>query len=352
MKNRSFVLAIPLFLLTNALLAATVCAEKSALMLAESRHMGTLVRIMADCDNQGSFEKATQAAFDRIEQIEQVCSDYRGDSEVLKLSSKSPTSRPITVSDDLWHVMQAAQSVNQKSGGAFDVTVGPLSKAWRRFRRRGEIDHAAIEELRKTVGQKNVVLDSATQSISLTAADMRVDLGGIAKGYAVDQALAVLKQHGITRALVDAGGDIGVSDPPRDSTGWPIAIAGLDPKLPPILVVRLRNAAVATSGDAFQYLEIDGKRYSHILDPRTGYGVEHRGVVTLFAETAMQADAWASAISVLGNEEARSVDFPSQKIAVWSQFIDEDQSQTWASPNLGSWLAEHSGGNDPAPPTN
>lgn len=323
-------------------IATTLWADEASLLSVSQPHMGTIVRIVADCEDAGQFQKVTNQAFDRIREIEQICSDYRSDSEVLQLSAKSPTSDPISVSNDLWNVLNQAHHVNRASNGAFDVTVGPLTKEWRRFRRRGQLDPLRIEEVRSAVGAKHMTLDETKHVVSLGVANMRIDLGGIAKGYAIDAALEVLTNHGITRALVDAGGDIAVTEAPRGEAGWRVGIAGLDPKQPPILVAHISNCAVATSGDAFQFLEHEGKRYSHILDPRTGYGVDHRATVTVFASNATEADAWASAITVLGPKETPKVLEKERAIAAWMEVLVDEKPITWASPNLGTWLSEHS----------
>ncbi|QDU76315.1 Thiamine biosynthesis lipoprotein ApbE precursor [Bremerella volcania] len=330
------------FLVALSATASHLCADEASLLTVSQPHMGTIVRIVADCEDAQLFQKATDEAFARIREIEQICSDYRSDSEVLLLSAKSPTSEPISVSDDLWNVLNQAHAVNRASHGAFDVTVGPLTKEWRRFRRRGQLDPMRIEEVRTSVGAQHMTLDEKQHAVSLAVGDMRIDLGGIAKGYAIDGAIEVLTKHGITRALVDAGGDIAVTGAPRGEPGWRVGIAGLDPKQPPILVAYLSGCAVATSGDAFQFLEHDGKRYSHILDPRTGYGVDHRATVTVFAKTATEADAWASAICVLGPVQTPKVLKQEPGIAAWMEVLVDEKPITWASKNLGTWLSEHS----------
>lgn len=322
-------------------LSGNTFAEETSLHVVSQRHMGTIVRIVADCDSPEDFQQATDAAFERIREIEQICSDYRNDSEVLILSAQSPTSEPVDISDDLWKVLSVAMSVNAASDGAFDVTLGPLTREWRRFRRRNEFDEQRIAEAMKRIGAKYLKLHPETQAVSLETANMRIDLGGIAKGYAIDAALDVLKDHGITRALVDAGGDIGASNAPRGELGWKVGIAGLDPRKPPILITYVANSAVATSGDAYQFLEYEGKRYSHIIDPRTGYGVDHRGTVTVFASNATLADAWASALSVLGPDAAADALSNQMEVATWMEVLVDEKPVTWISPNLGRWLGEH-----------
>ena len=131
---------------------------------------------------------------------------------------------------------------------------------------------------------------------------MRLDLGGIAKGYAADEALKVLRSKGITRVLVAASGDIAVGDPPPAKDGWIVAVESLTRKNVPDLSLKLVNQAVSTSGDAYQSVEIAGRRYSHIVDPKTGLGLEQRSSVTIIAATGMQADALATAVTVLGPE--------------------------------------------------
>jgi thiamine biosynthesis lipoprotein len=132
---------------------------------------------------------------------------------------------------------------------------------------------------------------------------MRLDLGGIAKGYAVDQTLTLLHKRGIRRALVNASGDMGATEPPPESRGWRVAVAPLEPKQTPTRFGLLANRAIATSGDAFQYVTVDGVRYSHIVDPRTGVGLTRRSGVSILARHCTLADAMASAVSVMGPEE-------------------------------------------------
>jgi thiamine biosynthesis lipoprotein len=132
---------------------------------------------------------------------------------------------------------------------------------------------------------------------------MRLDLGAIAKGYATDEALAVLRRLGLPRALVNASGGISAGAPPPGRDGWRVAVAPLEPDAPPSQFLRVVNGAVATSGDTWQFVEIDGKRYSHIIDPRTGWGLTTHSSVTVLAPDGMTADGLATAVSVLGPQE-------------------------------------------------
>ncbi|MGE4001886.1 MAG: FAD:protein FMN transferase, partial [Planctomycetaceae bacterium] len=186
---------------------------------------------------------------------------------------------------------------------------------------------------RRLVGYEQVQLDSLTQTVTLGQAGMRLDLGGIAKGYAADEALRVLQEHGIEHALIDAGGDIVTGQPPPGADGWRIGIAPLDaPDGDPQRFLRLGNAAVATSGDASQFVEIDGIRYSHIMDPRTGLGLTTRSSVTIVAPDGIAADSLASAVSVLGPERGlkllRSIAGTDALIVV----RDDSGLRSWESP--------------------
>lgn len=230
-------------------------------------------------------------------------SDYRAESELMLLGRQAG-GPPVRVSEDLFRVLARAQEFARRSNGAFDATIGPLSFLWRRARRRHEIpDAESIAHARGLVGYRNLVLNSEARTAQLRKRGMLLDLGGIAKGYAADAALAVLKEHGIERALIAAGGDIGASRPPPEKPGWRVAIAPLDsPGESPDRSIWLSDAAVSTSGDAEQHLEVGGARYSHIIDPKTGLALQGRSSVTVLARDATASDALATAVSVLGPE--------------------------------------------------
>ncbi|MCA9269736.1 MAG: FAD:protein FMN transferase, partial [Planctomycetales bacterium] len=229
--------------------------------------------------------------------------DYDPDSELSRLSAASPTAQPVEVGDDLWRVMRAAERVSRESDGAFDVTVGPLTTLWRAARKTKTMpDDEMLRQALASVGHSLVELSSDRQAIALKRGGMRLDLGGIAKGYAVDEALAVLRKHGVERALVNGGGDIGASGAPPGKSGWTIGVAPLEPQAEPSMLLSLKDAAVATSGDAWQFVEIAGRRYSHIVDPHTGLGLTERIRATVVAPNCTIADAAATAVSVLGVE--------------------------------------------------
>ncbi len=295
----------PLLLLL-LVVPACVSTRKVAPPLARYEYqqpqMGMPFRIVLYAPDKTTADAASAAAFQRIQQLNDIMTDYDSESELERLSHTSGQGRDMPVSEDLWLVLERAQSLAERSGGAFDVTVGPCVQLWRRARRQLQLPNPAkLAEARQAVGYTHVRLDSRHHTVRLLVPNMRLDLGGIAKGYAVDEALKVLSRRGIRQALVAGSGDLAVSDPPPGQRGWRIEVAPLDTtNAPPARFVSLNHAAIATSGDLFQRLEIEGRRYSHIVDPRTGIGLTDHSMVNVIARDCMTADSLTKVVSVLG----------------------------------------------------
>ena len=269
----------------------------------EGEEMAAPLRIVCYHASPEHATTACRQAASRVRELNSVFSDYQEDSEVRRLCETAGRGQAVPVSPDLWELLSLSQEISRQSGGAFDVTLGPLIRLWRRTRTLGELPPARrFEEARQAVGFDKVRLDAAARTVELTVPGMRLDFGAIAKGYAVDAALHVLRENGVPRALVDLGGDIGLGDPPPGREGWVIAVAPLEPDQPPRFFVSLRNCGTATSGDRYRFVIIEGVRYSHILDPKTGLGITTPREVMVIAPTGAAADAWATAISVLGPE--------------------------------------------------
>ncbi|MBN1851304.1 MAG: FAD:protein FMN transferase [Pirellulales bacterium] len=266
-------------------------------------HMGTRITLRFHAGSEADADRAAAAAFARVKELDDRLSDYRLDSELSRLSRTSGQGQAVPVSEDLWRMLSRSRDLSQRTDGAFDVTAGPAIRLWRHARRTGKMpSESRLARAIKAVGFEFMRLDSEHKTVELTQPNMRLDLGGIAKGYAADEALAVLRQHGIAAALVDAGGDLAIGEPPPGKQGWRIGIAPLDPNTPPKQFLILARCGVATSGDAFQHVVIDGTRYSHIIDPRTGLGTTTPCSVTVIGSDATTADGLASAICVLGAE--------------------------------------------------
>jgi len=263
--------------------------------------MGTLFTIKVYAPDEAVARAGADAAFAKVAALDKMMTDYDPESELMQLC-RQPVGEPTRVSDELFEILQESQRVAKLTDGAFDVTIGPVVRLWRRARRAETLPSPEqIARARESVGWQKLKLDSQSRTVTLTVPNMQLDLGGIAKGYAADKGLEELKRHGLEHALIAASGDIAVGSPPPGQKGWRVEIGSLDrtngvaPK-----TVFLRNAAVSTSGDTEQFVEIGGKRYSHIVDPRTGIGLTERLQVSILAPHATQTDAFATAVSVMG----------------------------------------------------
>lgn len=294
------------------LLALLLCSLSSQSVLAQdlSRHsfrhyqMGTQFRLIFYAESEEAAKTISVKAFEELDLLNRRLSDYLPDSELNLLCQKAGNRSKLPVSQDLWQVLLLSQSVSRKSKGAFDVSVGSLSKLWRKaFKDRVFPAPHAIEQILPIVNYRRIKVARRAPRVALRKADMQLDLGGIAKGYAADKMAEILQAAGYTQYLVDAGGDLLLGEAPPSREGWKIATANQAGKSTEFLT----NCAVATSGDTYQYLEWEGKRYSHIIDPRTGYGVTDQQQVTVIAPTGALADALASSLSVLDKNAGRKL---------------------------------------------
>jgi len=263
--------------------------------------MGTAFTIVLYATDSRLASEAATAAFQRINMLEDIMSDYQADSE-LNVLSGSPVGKPVPLSQKLFDVLCRSEHISRISHGAFDVTVGPYVRLWRFARKRKVLPTTEeVATARAAVGWRKLQIDARNHTATLTVPGMRLDLGGIAKGYAADEALKELRARGIPRALVAASGDIAIGDPPPGEHGWKIGIAGWETNGSPSTLL-LRNCGISTSGDAEQYIEINGVRYSHIVSPATGLGLTERIQVTIVAPDTTTTDGFATAVSVLGKE--------------------------------------------------
>ena len=266
----------------------------------QQKEMGADWRIALYARSARQANNAARAAFQRVHELNGILSDYQSTSEIRRLC-KLPAGKPHPVSPDLLLVLDRSLALSRQTDGASDITVGPLTKLWRRAHRRESFPPAEqLAEARRRIGYQYLSINPEQMTATLKRPGMRLDAGGIAKGYAADEALRMLEQRGISHALIDAGGDIVAGDPPPGQTAWIVDVAAMDPSNKPAARLAVANSAVATSGDAFQFVEIDGTRYSHIIDPSTGIGLTNRSSVTVIAPSGIQADGLASALSVLG----------------------------------------------------
>lgn len=260
--------------------------------------MGTLFKITCYSDNQHQIDAATEAAFDLAEKINAVASDYIADSELLSFSKLSH-GKAHSVSQLLFPLLFEAQKYAVQTKGNFDPTLGPLTKLWRESRRRKTLpSDQKLNSALTASGYKKMLLDEANRTLTFTEPGMRLDLGGIAKGQTADAMLAVFKNHSLPRTSITCGGDVRVGDPPPGAKHWKVKVVTQNTQRTRSSPLELTNQAVSTSGDLHQFIEIDGQRYSHIINPKTGLGLTQPKTATVIAPTAAESDAMATASCV------------------------------------------------------
>lgn len=269
--------------------------------------MGTMFRlsVVAAVEQESAVEEAVSAAFDRLKALNAVYSDYEPNSEINRLTAAAP--QPWTASPDLWRLTTRALELAAATEGAFDPACGRLTRLWRSTRQRGKLP--APERLQTELagsGWRGVELRAEEGLIQLRSPGLLFDFGGIAKGFAADEMLCLLRERGFESALVQAGGDTAAGTPPPGEPGWRVTLhTGLEEtELEPVKI-ELAGQAVSTSGDLHQHMEIEGRRYSHIIDPRTGLGLTRRIACSVIAADAATSDALATAFCVLGPEQGR-----------------------------------------------
>lgn len=268
--------------------------------------MGVQVRVRLYAPDEETAEKAALAVFKRVNELEDIASDWRLTSELTRLCAKAGTG-PVKVSDDLFLLLQKSYEVADATDGAFDPTVGPLVRLWREARKEGRPPNPGrLAAARRLVGYRMLKLDAPNRTVELQKPGMLLDLGGIAKGYAGDAAIKALRENGVTRALFEAGGEIVLADAPPGKDGWNIQIIGTRSSPKPTYVT-LRNCAVSTSGDTEQYVILDGQRYSHVVDPRTGMALTNRILTTVIAPEGILTDILSTAAGVLGPQESEKL---------------------------------------------
>lgn len=292
--------------------------------------MGSPFRLIFYASSDSLANQAARLAFARIEELNQMLSDYRDGSEINCLSASSGGNKWVVVSNDLFKILLISKKISRRTDGAFDVTVGPVVQLWRRAIRRNSFPtEAELQEARQAVGYRHVKLRRCTKSVKLNLHDMRLDVGGIGKGYAADEAVKVLENLGVKSVLIDAGGDVTLNDPPPDEQAWEISVDSGNPRDSIASKITLANAGVATSGATYRYLEHDGVRYSHIVNPKTGVGLRFHVRTTVVAPNGTMADALATAFSVAGIERSKKIMRKFPGVKVWLLETSEGKASEW-----------------------
>jgi len=263
--------------------------------------MGTTFTVTID----GTDDPATaaKAAFDEIRSIDRLLSTYKEESEISEVNRRAAAS-PVSVGDSFWDVAVASRHYYQLTCGGFDPTVYPLMQLWGFTKKQGRLPtKAELDAVLPLVDFGKVTFDESARSIRFEREGMALDFGGIAKGYAVDRAIAVLKERGVNSAIIDAGGNFFALGTPSGRSRWRAGIRHPLKRDNLIAVLPVADEGVATSGNYERFFEIDGKKYCHIMDPRTGKPIEGMLSATVVADTAMAADALSTSVFVLGEEK-------------------------------------------------
>jgi thiamine biosynthesis lipoprotein len=287
--------------------------------LAAAAQPGQLLRLEESLDAMGStftvtlygddgekLEAAVEAAFAEVRRLDQMLSNYRPDSELSGIN-RFAAERPVRVTPELFDLLARCLEYSGQSQGAFDITVGPLMKVWGFYRSSGRLpsrDEVALA-LRK-VGYRKVLLNAADHTVRFAEPGVELDPGGIGKGYAVDHMVDVLRDNGIASALVSAGGSsmYALGSPRHEGPGWEVKIRHPKDQRQTVETLYLRDQSISTSGRYERFFEADGRVYSHIMDPRTGYPAPGMLSVSVIAPTALDSEAWTKPCFILGRQWA------------------------------------------------
>ena len=271
--------------------------------------MGTFARAVVIAENSNTAKKCIEIALSEIRKVDDLMSDFKSGSEISHVN-KNAAKTAVHLSQSTYEVLQKSIHFSKLTNGAFDITVGPLVDLFRIAKEKQVLpDEDEISRAKSKVGFEKLTLDDQNRTVRFTVDGMRLDLGGIAKGYAVDKAVEAMQRSGAIGGMVDIGGNIRCFGAPlKNKQHWLVGVQ--NPNLDRdtderdlVLKLKLTNGAVATSGDYQQFVLIEGKRHSHIIDPNTGTSAEGLSSVTIIADNATDADALSTAVSVMGAEK-------------------------------------------------
>ncbi len=270
--------------------------------------MGSPFNLIIVSNDSNKANHLAQKSYELVDSLSHIFSNYDTSSELSKINASAGL-LPYKMSTAMLDLMQKSQDAYIQSKGAYDISIGPLSALWRNARKSKLFPEAStVLSTKKLVGFAQVKINKHLGTIFLPTFGMQLDFGGIAKGYIAGRIIDYLKTNGILQALADAGGDIVMSGAPLNQKGWLIGV-NLPETTDDLLnkKLQLSNCSVATSGDVYQFIEYKGVKYSHIINPMTGYGVTNLRNVTIIAKTGASADWLATACSILPIQEAKQL---------------------------------------------
>jgi thiamine biosynthesis lipoprotein len=323
-----FVIILPVLLIVALSLPFNGEARETVRYEDSRVSMACVYSIVVYGHDQMPFRQILDAAFDEVDRLDRMMSHYKTDSPLSRINREA-AGRAVEVEPELFDFLTECLRYSRESDGAFDITVGPLMKAWGFFRGEGRLPtEAELSAVRSRIGYQHVVLNPKERTTFFDRAGVELDLGGIAKGYAVDRAIAVLKRHGITRALVSAGGStIYALGSPPNSQGWEVKIQDPLDQKKIAATVRLKDQSLSVSGSYEKFFEVDGVRYSHVMDPRTGRPVQGILSVAVITDTGTAGDALDNVFYVMGVERIREYlkKFPASEVI----FFLPEKNKLW-----------------------
>lgn len=290
-------------LLVVAVLSPGLAAARAETVTDVRRKMGSRFELKVVHSQRQDAQQAIDAAYREIDRIEALTSSWRESSETSRINRAAGIA-PVAVAPELLQLIRRAVKVSELTDGAFDLTFASVGKLWDFKAEEPRLpDPEAVAEALERVGYRHIVVDESAGTVFLDQPGTRIGFGAIGKGYAANRAAEVLKELGVASAVVNAGGDLIAYGEREDGEPWSVGIADPVAADRVFAYVRLSGLAVVTSGDYESFVEIDGRRYAHILDPRTGYPVDHLSSVTIVCADAELADALATATFVLGPQQ-------------------------------------------------
>ncbi len=267
--------------------------------------MGSTFRVTLYGQDRDQLAAAMEAALDEARRIDELLSNYKPGSDLSQVN-RYAGERPVKVTPELFELLSECLEYSRQSEGAFDISVGPLMKVWGFYRGSGHLAaQAEVSRALAKVGYRNVVLDAQNRTVRFAQPGVELDPGGIGKGYAVDRMVGILRENGIKSALVSAGASsIYALGTPNNSRGWEIKIRDPKDANRTLEDIYLKDESLSTSGGYEKFFKADGKIYSHIMDPRTGYPSQGMLAVSVIAPRTLDSEAWTKPFYILGRQWA------------------------------------------------
>ena len=292
-----------LALLILQVIASSATAADLLRLEANADAMGSTYSLVLYGEDQAKLEAAAESAFDEARRLDSLLSNYKPESEWSQVNSHA-AEHPVAVSQELFDLLAACVDYSDKSEGSFDITVGPLMKVWGFYKGSGHLPKPGeVQKALQQIGYQNIVLNPADRTVFFKKPGLNIDPGGVGKGYAVDRMVAVLKQHGIRSALVSGGGSsIYCLGAPPDEPGWKIEIKDPRDEFKRAAEVVLKDESLSTSGSYEKFFVAEGKTWSHIMDPRTGFPSQGTLSVSIVSPLTLDSEVWAKPYFILGRQ--------------------------------------------------